>query len=65
MVDSFSFKLEFLRLVIKVKKEGIVMKKKTERAKTKKSKTITSGLYDCCWYEPTCDHLCCGGVCSC
>lgn len=42
-----------------------MMKKKIERTKRKKSNTITSDLYDCCWYEPPCNQLCCGGICSC
>ena len=41
------------------------MKKSDEKVKAKKPKTATSDLYDCCWYEPSCDDLCCGGVCSC
>jgi hypothetical protein len=65
MADSFPFKLEFPYLVIKIIEEALVMKKKIERAKKKKPKTVNSDLYDCCWYEPPCDHLCCGGICSC
>jgi hypothetical protein len=38
------------------------MKKSDKKAKTKKAKTTTSALYDCCWYEPFCYDLCCGGV---
>ena len=45
------------------------MKKGDKKAKTKKAKTATPALYDCCWYEPSCefdfDPLCCGGVCGC
>jgi len=65
MADSLPFKLEFLCLVVKVKEEVFLMEKKIERAKRKKSNTITSDLYDCCWYEPPCNQLCCGGICSC
>ncbi len=41
------------------------MKKSDKKAKTEKAKTTTSALYDCCWYEPSCYDLCCGGVCGC
>jgi len=40
------------------------MKKGYKKAKTKKAKTTTSGLYDCCWHEPSYYDLCCGGVCG-
>jgi hypothetical protein len=39
------------------------MEKRIGKAKKKEPKTTASDLYDCCWYEPPCDHLCCGGVC--
>jgi hypothetical protein len=45
------------------------MKKSDKKAKTKKAKTATAALYDCCWHEPSCefdfDPLCCGGGCGC
>ncbi|HMK75320.1 MAG TPA: hypothetical protein VK568_03945 [Thermodesulfobacteriota bacterium] len=41
------------------------MKKSDKNAKTKKGKTATPALYDCCWYEPSHYDLCCGGVCCC
>lgn len=45
------------------------MGKSDKKAKTEKAKTATPALYDCCWYEPSCefdfDPLCCGGVCGC
>jgi len=28
------------------------MKKNDKKAKTKKAKTATPALYDCCWHEP-------------
>jgi hypothetical protein len=58
-----SFKLDFLGPVVKLKEEDFNVKKREIKAKAKKPETITSGPYDCCWYEPPCDHLCCGGVC--
>ncbi len=63
--DSFPPDLEFLFLVVKVKLEVFVMRKRIEKAKRKEPKTPVSDLYDCCWYEPSCDNLCCGGVCGC
>jgi len=39
------------------------MKKRTEKTNKKERERIASGLYDCCWYEPPCENLCCGGVC--
>jgi hypothetical protein len=41
------------------------MKKSDKKVKTKKAKTATPALYDCCWYEPSYYDLCCGGVCCC
>ncbi len=41
-----------------------MMKRSDRKVKTKKAKTIAPSLYDCCWYEPSSDDLCCGGVCS-
>ena len=41
------------------------MKKSDKKSKTEKAKTATPALYDCCWYEPSCYDLCCGGVCCC
>ena len=43
------------------------MEKSDKKAKTRKAKTATLALYDCCWYELSCkfyfDPLCCDGVC--
>lgn len=41
------------------------MKKSDKIAKTKKAKAATAASYDCCWDEPSCYDLCCGGVCCC
>ena len=41
------------------------MEKRSREIKKKETKTAASGLYDCCWYEPPCNDLCCGGVCGC
>ena len=41
------------------------MKKIDKKAKTKKAKTTSPVLYDCCWYEPSANDLCCDGVCCC
>jgi hypothetical protein len=41
------------------------MEKKDKKAKIRKAKTISSALYDCCWYESPCNNFCCGGVCGC
>ena len=41
------------------------MEKKDKKAKTKKRKDTIPTTYDCCWYEPSGDDLCCGGVCCC
>jgi hypothetical protein len=42
---------------------SITMEKSTKKVIMKEGKTITPGMYDCCWYEPPCNSLCCGGVC--
>jgi hypothetical protein len=63
LINDQISKFEFISLVVKFKQEVCIMKKSAE--KTKKPKTTASDLYDCCWYEPSCDNLCCGGVCSC
>ena len=39
------------------------MNKNEKKSKAKSEKTATSNLYDCCWYDPSCENLCCGGVC--
>ncbi len=41
------------------------MEKTIRKSKRKEPKTAISDLYDCCWYEPPCDRVCCGGVCTC
>ena len=45
------------------------MGKSDKKAKTKKAKTATAALYDCCRYEPSCqfdfDPLCCDDACCC
>ena len=41
------------------------MNKNDKNSKTKKTKTATSTMYDCCWYETFCYDPCCGGVCYC
>ena len=39
------------------------MSRNGKKAKTKKTKDATLTTYDCCWYDPACYDLCCGGVC--
>ena len=39
------------------------MNKREEKSKTKRAKTTTSTMYDCCWYDSSCCDLCCGDVC--
>jgi hypothetical protein len=41
------------------------MEKSDIKAKTKKAKTATPALYDCCWYEASSYDPCCGGICCC
>ncbi len=41
------------------------MNKNDKKAKTEKTKDRISTMYDCCWYDPSCYHLCCGDVCCC
>jgi hypothetical protein len=41
------------------------MKKIDKKSKAKKAETTAPALYDCCWYEPSYNDLCCGGVCCC
>ena len=38
------------------------MSKNKTKTKTKKTKDTVSTMYDCCWYDPACYHLCCGDV---
>jgi len=63
MEDSSPFMLEFLRFVVKVRIEVLKMKKRIGKVKKEGPKTAVSDLYDCCWYEPSCNVPCCGGVC--
>ncbi len=39
------------------------MEKKGNLKPMKKKKTLPEGCHDCCWYEPPCEVLCCGGAC--
>jgi hypothetical protein len=41
------------------------MNKNDKKSKVKKTKTGTSGMYDCCWYVASRYDPCCGGVCCC
>jgi hypothetical protein len=41
------------------------MKKIDKKTKAKKAETTVPALYDCCWYGPSGNDLCCGGACCC
>ena len=39
--------------------------KKGKRKDMRKERDPIQSSYDCCWVEPECSDLCCGGVCCC
>jgi hypothetical protein len=38
-------------------------KKEGKETKRTKANPTSPTLYDCCWVEPSCNQVCCGGVC--
>ena len=41
------------------------MKRIDKKTNSKEAKITAPALYDCCWYEPSGNDLCCGGICCC